>query len=170
MRQIGEQTKIYEPTTILDGPEHDVQIGNKCAIGQYAFIAARKLVMEDGAEIGPGSIIGGGGDVTLREYSTLAYGVKLIPSTFTTAGEYMNDSIFRNKPQSTNIIRGSIVIGKGAYIGSGAVVCISKTNLNINIGDFSVIGALTYIDKDVPSNTVVHANQVLNIRMNKHEI
>lgn len=157
---------IYQPTVILEDKKHTVQIGNNCVIGQFSFIAARKFIMEDGSEISPGCIIGGGGDVTLMESSTLAYGVKLIPATFTTKGEYMNDHI--RGYESVDMIRGSIVIGKGAYIGSGAVICVSEKNLDIRIGDFAVIGALTYIDKDVPPDTIVHARQTLEQRRRRH--
>lgn len=160
---IGKESQIYQPVTILNNENHKVQIGSKCSIGQFSFIAARNFIMENNCELGPGTIIGGGGDVTLMDSSTLAYGVKLIPSTFTTNGKYMNDIIYKQKPESNDIIRGSIIIGKGAYIGSGAVICISEKNLHITIGDFSVVGALTFINKDVPSYTIVHANQTLNV-------
>lgn len=157
---------IYQPTVILEDENHIVQISDRSVIGQFSFIAARKFIMEEGSEIGPGSVIGGGGDVTLMESSTLAYGVKLVPSTFTTKGKYMNDHI--REPESVDMLRGSIVIGKGAYIGSGAVICVSEKNLHIRIGDFAVIGALTYIDKDVPPDTIVHARQTLEQRRRRH--
>lgn len=158
---IGEGTQIYQPSTILDGDGHDVRIGNNCAIGQFSFIAARKFIMENNSEIGPSVVIGGGGDVTLMETSTVTYGAKIIPATFATKGTYMNDRI---ESQGTNMIRGSVVIGKGAYIGSGAIICISEKNPHIKIGDFAVIGALTYIDKDVQPNTVIHNCQKLELR------
>jgi len=159
-------TMIYQPTSILEDENHIVKIGDRCVIGQFSFIAARKFIMEDGSEIGPGSIIGGGGDVTLMESSTLAFGVKLIPSTFTTKGKYMNDRI--RESESVDMLRGSIVIGNGAYIGSGAVICVSENNPHIRIGDFAVIGALTYIDKDVPPDTIVYARQTLDQSRRKY--
>lgn len=157
---------IYQPTVILEDEKHTVRIGNNCVIGQFSFIAARNFIMENGSEISPGCMIGGGGDVTLMESSTLAFGVKLIPATFTTKSKYMNDRI--RETESVDMLRGSIVIGKGAYIGSGAVICVSEKNPHIKIGDFAVIGALTYIDKDVPPDTVVHARQKLDQRRRKH--
>lgn len=166
----GEGTKIYYPTVILEGDGHEVHIGNNCSIGQFSFIAARKFIMEDNSEIGPSVIIGGGGDVTLMKSSTVTYGAKLIPATFTTEGKYMNDNVHNGisplvdtitYEPNTCMIRGSITIGEGAYIGSGAIICVSDENPHIKIGDFAVIGALTYIDEDVPARSVVHSNKAL---------
>ena len=148
--KVGLGTKIYDPIVILK-VGHELVIGKNCSIGQFAFIAARKLVMEDGAEICPHAILGGGGDITLGKYSTVSYGTKLIPATFSTDGKYMNDNI----PEKSKIIRGSITLGEGAYIGSGAVVCVSKKCLHIKIGDYAVVGALTYLDHSLPANTII---------------
>jgi acetyltransferase-like isoleucine patch superfamily enzyme len=111
--------------------------------------------MEEGAEIGPLAVLGGGGNIFLHKYSTINYGAKLIPGTFVTDGEYMNDAI----PERSHQIVGSITIDEGAYIGSNAVICISKNNPNIKIGKFAVIGALSYIDKDVPAYKIIHPLQ-----------
>jgi acetyltransferase-like isoleucine patch superfamily enzyme len=108
--------------------------------------------MKEGAEICPCVVIAGGGDVTLNEFSTLNFHCTLIPSTFTTDGEYMND-VAADKSAA---IHGSIDIGKGAYIGSSAVICVSKKNPCIHIGDRAVIGALSYIDHNVEANTIIH--------------
>jgi len=149
--KVGLGTRIYEPVVILK-VGHELIIGKNCSIGQFSFIAARKLVMEDGAEICPHAILGGGGDITLGKYSTVNFGAKLIPATFSTEGRYMNDNI----PKKSRIIRGSITLGQGAYIGSGAVVCVSKKCLHIKIGNYAVVGALTYLDHSVPANTIIH--------------
>jgi acetyltransferase-like isoleucine patch superfamily enzyme len=107
--------------------------------------------MKEGAEICPCAVIAGGGDVIMKEFSTLNFHCTLIPSTFTTDGEYMNDVA----ADRSVAVHGSIEIGKGAYIGSNAVICVSKKNPHILIGDKAVIGALSYIDHDVRANTII---------------
>lgn len=156
---VGRGTVIYQPVTILDDAKHIVQIGNNCRIGQYTFIGARKFTMKEGAEICPCAVIGGGGDVILNEFSTVNFHCTLIPSTFTTDGEYMNDVV----PGKSVSVRGSIELGKGTYLGSNAVVCVSKKNPHIRIGDYAVVGALSYIDHDVEANTVVRPKMVYEI-------
>ncbi len=150
--KIGRGSIIYEPVVILDDEKHQVIIGENCHISQFAFIAARKFVMMDGAEVGTHAILGGGGDITLGKFSTINYGATLIPATFSTKGQYMNDRI----PQKSKVIRGSITIGEGAYVGSGAVVCVSEKCLHIKIGDYAVVGALSYIDESVPPYTIIY--------------
>lgn len=157
---VGRGTVIYQPVTILDDAKHVVQIGNNCRIGQYTFIGARKFVMKEGAEICPCAVIAGGGDVTLNEFSTVNFHCTLIPSTFTTEGEFMNDVV----AEKTVSVRGSITVGKGAYIGSNAVICVSEKNPHIHIGDRAVIGAQSYVDHDVEANTIVHPKIIYDVK------
>jgi len=157
MKQIAKSAKIWEPVAIVEAG-HEIIIGEKCRIGQFVFIGCKKLVMEEGAEIGPLAVLGGGGNIHLGKYSTVNYGAKLIPGTFTTLGEYMNDAI----PEKSHRIVGSIVIGEGAYIGSNAVICVSRNKPNIIIGQFACVGALSYIDKDIPAYTIIHSYQTFH--------
>jgi galactoside O-acetyltransferase len=152
MKIIGDGSKIY-PTAKIVEEGREIIIGRNCFIGDFAFVAARKLVMEDGSQISPHAIISGGGEVYLGKFSVIGFNAVLIPATDSPTAKYMCES----KPEEERqIIRGSIRIGEGAYIGSGAVICVSKKSPNIEIGDYAVIGALSYIDKSIPPNTVVH--------------
>lgn len=151
MIKLGAGAIVYQPVSIIDDDRHFIDIGKNCRIGQFTFIGARKLTMKEGAEICPCAVIAGGGDVIMKEFSTLNFHCTLIPSTFTTDGEYMNDVA----ADRSVAVHGSIEIGKGAYIGSNAVICVSKKNPHILIGDKAVIGALSYIDHDVRANTII---------------
>lgn len=158
LKKVGRGTRIYEPVTILADSKHNVEIGENCSIGQYCFIAARNFRMEDEAELCPQVTVSGGGDVSIGPHATVTFGVRLIPATFTTEGEYLNDNVYAREPKLCEIVRGHIIIGPGAYIGSNAVICVSKRYPVIVIGAHAVIGALSYIDKDVPPN-IVHPKQ-----------
>jgi galactoside O-acetyltransferase len=160
MIKVGSDTIIYQPVSIVDDDKHFVNIGKNCRIGQFTFIGARNLTMKDGAEIGAAVVIAGGGDVTLEEFSTVNFHSTLIPSTFTTGGEYMNDVA----ADKSIAVHGSIKIGKGAYVGSNAVICVSRKNPHIHIGDRAVIGALSYIDHDVEANTIIYPKTNFEIK------
>ncbi len=161
MIKIGQGAVLYEPVSIVDDEHHLIEIGKNCRIGQFTFIGARHLVMKEGAEICPSAVIAGGGDVTMEEFSTVNFHCVLIPSTFTTKGLYMNDTV----PDKSDAVHGSIELGKGAYIGSGAVICVSAKNPNIRIGDRAVIGALSYIDHDVKANSIIRPRTAFEKRM-----
>ena len=152
MIKLGQGAIIYQPVSIVDDSRHIVDIGKNCRIGQFTFIGARNLTMKEGAEIGPCVVIAGGGNVIMREHSTVNYHCTIIPGTFATEGEYMNDVVY-DKSVS---VEGSIEIVAGAYIGSNAVICVSKKNPHIRIGDNAVVGALSYVDHDVEANTILH--------------
>ncbi|HXX88293.1 MAG TPA: hypothetical protein VEH86_07620 [Candidatus Acidoferrum sp.] len=160
MIKIGPGAIVYQPVSIVDDDQHSIDIGINCRVGQFTFIGARNLTMREGAEICPCAVIAGGGDVTMKEFSTLNFHCTLIPSTFTTDGEYMNDVA----ADKSNSVHGSIEIGKGAYIGSNAVVCVSKKNPHIHIGDKAVIGALSYIDHDIEANTIIRPRTTFEVR------
>lgn len=152
--KIHKSAKIWQPTTILEA-NRTIDIGEYCRIGQYCFIAPRKLVMEEGAEISPLAVLGGGGDIYMCKYSTVDFGAKLIPATFTTKGFYMNDAMLHINEETVDIIRGSITLEEGAVVASNAVVCISQKCKDIIIGRHSVVGALAYVDHSIPADTIV---------------
>lgn len=145
-------SKIYETAKIVV-EDREITIGKNCLIGDFAFIAARKLVMERGSQISPHAVISGGGEVYLGKFSVVGFGAILIPATDSPTARYMCEARAEHERQ---IVRGSIKLGEGAYIGSGAIICVSKKCPNIEIGDYTVIGALSYIDKSVPANTIIH--------------
>lgn len=151
--KIGHGSKIYDTARVLEY-NRVVEIGVDCIIGDLAFVAARKLVMEDGSQISPHAIIGGGGDVILGKYSVVGFGAMLLPATDSPSAKYMCEAA---PLEDREIIRGSITLGEGAYVGAGAVICVSKKHPNITIGDYSVVGSLSYIDKSFPANIVVHS-------------
>ena len=157
MIKLGENVRIFQPVVMLDEDKQFI-IGNNCLIGQFAFVAPRKLVMHDGSQISPHAILCGGGEIELRKNSVVGFGSVLIPATDTTEAEYMNEAA---PPDKRNIIRGKIVLGDGAYIGSHVVICVSRKNPEIYIGDHSVIGSFSYIDKSIEAYMIVHPKQEL---------
>lgn len=150
--KVGFGSKIYETARIVE-EGREILIGENCLVGDFAFVAARKLVMEDGSQISPHAIIGGGGEVHLGKFSVVGFGAMLLPATDSPTARYMCEA----KPEEERqIIRGSITLGQGAYIGAGAVICVSKKCPNIKIGDHAVVGALSYVDESVAASTIIH--------------
>ena len=159
--KIGEGTRIFEPVTFVH--KEEINIGKNCTIGQFCFVGTRNLTLMDEVEICPQVTISGGGEVHIGEGATICYGVRIIPSTMDKKFKYMNDIVCSKNPFLSNVISGSIRIGKGAYIGANAVICVSEECPNIHIGDYAVIGALSYVGKSVLSHTIIHPN-------NKNEV
>lgn len=153
--KIGRGSKIYETAKIVT-EDNEIEIGENCFIGDFAFVAVKKLVMMDGAEIAPHAIISGGGQAILGKYSVVDFGAHLVTGTDTPSARYMCGAA---PPEKRRIVRGSITLGEGSYVGSGAIICVSKKCSNIKIGDYAVIGALSYIDDNVSPYTIIHPCQ-----------
>ncbi|MCJ7761481.1 hypothetical protein MUP59_10145, partial [Candidatus Bathyarchaeota archaeon] len=153
---LDSTSKIYPTAKIVDSCK--LEMGEHCIIGDMAFIAVQHLKMEDGAQIAPHAIVSGGGEVYMEAYSAVGFGSQLITGTDSPEGELMCEAA---EPSQRKVIRGSITLQHGAYIGSGAIVCVSKRQQHIVIGENAVVGALTYIDESVDPYIVVHPDPTL---------
>ena len=77
------------------------------------------------------------------------------------AGCRISGIIGKNATVFQNVTIGELnggypVIGDNVTIRPGAIVCGA-----VKIGDNCIIGAMSYINKDVPANTIIHAKQEL---------
>ncbi len=93
------------------------------------------------------------GDITIEDYVFFGYGVSLITGTH----DYHKTGLARQQsfPQDGK----NILIKRGAWICSGAMIlgpCV--------IGENSVVGACTLIDKDVPPNMLCYAKRELVLK------
>jgi len=165
--KVGRGTKIY-PTAKILTKNRTIIIGKNCLIGDFAVVAPKNLIMHDGAQVSPCAFLSGGGDIFLGKNSVVGYGAILLPSTDRPEGKYMCEAASEKERYQ---LRGSIKIGEGAYIGSNAVICVSPKCHHITIGDFAVIGALSYIDKSIPPYTIVHpkVELIMKKRVMKNE-
>jgi acetyltransferase-like isoleucine patch superfamily enzyme len=154
---VSHSARIYDTARIVKA-RHNVRIEDDCMVSDFAFIAARNFIMMRGSQVGIGAFIGGGGDVTLKPYSVVGSQARLIPATESTSAEYMCEAA---PPDRRKVIRGSITIGEKAYIGVGATICITEKEPHIEIGNNTVIGAGTYIDKSVEPDVIIRPRQEL---------
>jgi len=153
-------SQIY-PTAKIVNTTNDpakFRIGKKCIIGDFVFIALKRLRMGFGSQIAPHAMLSGGGEVIMEPFSVIGFGSHLITGTDTTRGKYMCEAASK---EFRNVIRGSITLKKGAYIGSNAMICVCEEYPDIVIGENSVVGAFSYIDKDIPPNIIVYPKQEL---------
>ncbi len=158
--KVGQGSKIYETAKIVQEGQQ-IEIGENCLVGDFSFIAVKKLVMMDGSEIAPHAIISGGGEAIMGRYSIVDFGAHLITGTDTPSARFMSGAA---PPEKRRIIRGSITLGEGSYVGSGSIVCVSRKCSHIKIGDYAVVGAMSYIDENVPPYTIVHSHQTKKIK------
>lgn len=155
--EVDKGARIYDTARIVKA-NHIIRIADKCMVCDQAFIGARVFTMDYGSQVGIGAIIGGGGKVYLGKYSVVGSNAILIPATESSHAQLMCEAAPENMRK---VIRGSIEVHDGAYIGVGAILCITEKRPHLHIGYRSIVGAGAYIDRDVPDDTVVIPKQEL---------
>jgi maltose O-acetyltransferase len=96
--------------------------------------------------------------VSLGAYIDTSYpnSITIGDGTFITRGAKLiahDHSVYRIQGCEHDDGTGKITIGKGVFVGSGAIIL-----RNVRIGDNSIIAAGAVVTKDVPSNCVVMGN------------
>lgn len=125
LSKIGKPTFISTAATF--GYPKNISVGRYCRIGHYCHIDG-----EGGVEIGDGTIFG--------PYVTI----------LSSSHDYKQDKLL---PYSFNNEILSVTIGKGCWLGWGAMV-----RPGIHIGDGAIIAMGSVITQDVPSGALVGGN------------
>lgn len=149
LKQPHRVDAIYKTAKIT--PETKLYLAKDAWIGDFVFVHLERLNLGKGSQVGAFASLTGGGRVEVGEYTTIGYGVRVIAGTDTTDGRYMAD---KAPAVERKVVRGTIKIGSNCFIGANSVVCVSKRSPNIEVGDNAVIGALSYVDRNVPPNSI----------------
>ena len=140
---------IYQTAKI--SPQTIVELAEDSWIGDFVFVHLSRLRLGRGSQVNPFTSLTGGGEVLVGDYSVIGYGVRVISGTDTPEAEYMAD---RAPESGRRVVRGTVKIGNNCFIGANAVICVSRESQNIEIGDNAVIGALSYVGKNVAKDAV----------------
>lgn len=105
--------------------------------------------VEENVWIGYFTVIDGSGGLKIGRGTDIASGVHI----------YTHDTVKRCLEESVEIERSPVTIGRNVFIGANSVILRGTT-----IGDHSVIGAGSVVDKDVPSYSLAVGNPVRIIR------
>ncbi len=133
---VGERVSLYEGVRLVVGdglcPQARLIIGDDTIVNVYAYLSG-----EGGLEIGPEVLIG--------------------PHAMLLSAGH---AIFGHVPVRANpLTYGTIRVGKGAWIGAGAIVLEGVT-----IGEGAVVGAGAVVTRDVPAGAVVVGNPARLLR------
>jgi acetyltransferase-like isoleucine patch superfamily enzyme len=147
-KSIGQNVLISNKTSIYN--PQNISIGNNVRIDDYCVVSAGK----EGIEIGNNVHIAvfcsliGNGKIIFENFSGLSSRVSIYSSTDDYSGNFLTNPTVDKK--YTNIISGQVRLGKHVIIGSGSIILP-----NVNIDDYSSVGALSLINKDVQKFKIV---------------
>jgi len=140
LRSCGEGVKIY-PMAKIALP-HVVDLGNHCRIGDFVFIFAGKGVkIGEYTDVQPHTIIWGGGLTIIGDRVSTGPGTVFLSAVYSHAkGLKMVDGL---EDGATKVLGGKLIVGDDVYIGARCVI------MPITIGEGAVIGAGSFVNKDV---------------------
>lgn len=110
--------------------------GDETSVYDSSFIFGRPNIGRH-CWICPYTIIDGSGGLTIGDWSTISAGVHI----------YSHDNVMQTLTSGlVPIQRENVTIGSNVYIGPNTVI-----TRGVNIGNYSVIGAYSLVNKDIPS-------------------
>jgi len=154
----GPYSELGSPTISIEGAS-GIHVGAFVRIGSYAVLEALvpdrgvTLRIEDAAYIGHSARITAVGEVVIGEEAMLADRVYVSDTNH--VYEDVTQPIKRQGLRDGRRVE----IGRGAWIGIGAVVCG-----NVRVGEGAVVGANAVVTQDVPDFTVVAGNPAQVVR------
>lgn len=141
LKHCGEGVKIFPMAKIV--LPHMVELANHCRVGDFVFIFGGKGVkIGEHTDVQPHTIFWGGGETILGDRVSTGPGSVFLSATFAhkIPGIKMVDGLGDG---STHTLGGKLVVGNDVYIGA------KSTIMPVNIGEGCVIGAGSFVNKDL---------------------
>lgn len=163
--EFNPESKFHDSAKIYSGAKFRPQITlimeEDTFIGTNAVILVPKLVMKRGSQINAGAILTGKEPIVLGENVVIGYQCTLLTATDTPQGKHMSNA----SPETERAIRkGPIIIEKNSFIGSMTLIMPG-----VKVGENTVVGAQTYVDKDLPNDWIYFGNIALFQRRRRPE-
>lgn len=114
----------------------------------------KNLIVEDDVHIGPDVLIDLSEKVIIRKGATISPRVVIL--THSDPGSYHNSPLCKIYPPRNM----QVEIGQYAWIGASAII------FGVKIGDVAVIGAGSFVNSDIPGNTLSYGAPAKIIKQN----
>jgi galactoside O-acetyltransferase len=139
---ISNKCSIYNP--------QNISIGNNVRIDDFCVISAGEggIKIGDYVHIAVFCSLIGNGKITFDDFSGLSSRVSIYSSTDDYSGDFLTNPTVSK--EYTNVISGNVRLGKHVIVGAGSVILP-----NVNIDDYSSVGALSLVTKDVEKSKIV---------------
>jgi galactoside O-acetyltransferase len=140
LKKCGEDVRIY-PLAKLAFP-HVIELGDHCRIRDFVFIFAGKGVkIGQYTDMQPHVVIWGGGETIIGDRVSVGPGTVLLSAVYSHGeGLKMVDGMPEG---SSKALYGKLTIQDDVYIGANCTLMP-----NIIIGEGSIIGAASFVNKD----------------------
>jgi acetyltransferase-like isoleucine patch superfamily enzyme len=159
---LGENVLISNKTSIYGA--QNIEIGSNVRIDDFCVISSGECGIKIGnnVHIAVFCCLIGNGLIIMDDFSGLSSRVSIYSSTDDYSGNYLTNPTISDEYK--NVISGTVRLGKHVIIGSGSVILP-----NVNIDNYSSVGALSLVNKDVESSKIVAGipSKIIKNRENK---
>ena len=148
--EFGADVQV-DPSVRFIGAEN-IRLGSHVRIDAGVHITAAALVtIGNHVHIAAAAHLFGGAGIEVCDFAGLACGVSLFSLCDDFSLGYLTNPTVPAKYR--HVDEGKIVVGRHAIVGAGSVVLPG-----VNVGEGASIGALSLVNKDIPSFAIVHGN------------
>ena len=105
-----------------------------------------KVTVGENSWIGPNVILDGSGELEIGDYASISAGVQIYTHSSVNWSTSMGQEKIKYK---------TTTIGDGVYIGPNSIL-----EMGINIGDKAVIGAMSFVNQDIPPSHKFYGNKL----------
>ena len=145
---VGRNVRIHKSCIILGGK--NIQVGSHVRIDCFSLLSAgeRGITIGDHVHIAVGvCLFGSGGKIEVSDFAGISARTLIYTATDDyTAGNLTGPTI---PDKYRKVICGDVILGKHSVVGCGSVV------MPCRIGLAATVGALSFVNKDVPDFEVV---------------
>lgn len=153
--RVSDKASIYDPESIALGDNSRIDdfcvVSGKISIGRYCHITPMCLVA--GGEVG----------ITLSDFCTLAYGVKVFAQSDDYSGRTMVNSLvpkkFKNEYLAEVLLERQVIVGAGSIIFPG-----------VTIREGCSVGAMTLVSKSTQPWGIYAGNPARRIKDRKQDL
>lgn len=153
--KVSDKASIYNPDTIELGDFSRIDdfcvLSGKISIGRYCHITPMCLVA------------GGSPGITLADFCTLAYGVKIFSQSDDYSGKTMVNSLVPKKFKNEHLAK--VVMERQVIVGAGSIIFPGVT-----IGEGCSVGAMTLVNKSTQPWGIYAGNPARRIKDRKQDL
>jgi acetyltransferase-like isoleucine patch superfamily enzyme len=154
-KSIGSNVSISAKASIYDCA--NITIGDNSRIDDYCVVSG-KIKIGKNVHITPMCLIAGGEKgISLQDYTTIAYGVKIFTQSDDYSGSFLTNSTIPDKYKRE--LKESIVIKKHSIIGAGSIIMPGVT---LEIG--TSVGANSMVNKSTDSWGIYYGSPAIRIK------
>lgn len=160
-RQLGRHVKISDKASLYDTAQ--MEIGDHSRIDDFCVVSGRVSI---GAycHVTPMCLLAGGAPgITLSDFSTLAYGVKIFAQSDDYSGATMTNSLIPKKFKDEYLA--PVFLGRHVIVGTNAVVFPG-----VRVEEGCSIGAVTLVNKSTQAWGIYVGNPARRVKDRKRDL